>query len=222
MKLYQVEISNVCNLTCVYCPHPQQKRKKGYMTSETFRKVVAVAKRCGQNLLYLHNFGEPLLHPQLAMFLRYASEQGVECSFFTNGLLASPQVLQQLYNSGLRRISISDHVAGSGQVVWQTIQQNGLSIRIDEIYTPTVRHNWAGQVDAIYCEHLCHAIQEPCIFAREDAFVILWNGDVAACCIDCEGVSVRCTVDDLLRQDYCFHAHRLCAHCDLMRGYEAL
>ncbi len=69
MKVYQIEISNHCNLSCNYCPHPNQKRDKGYMSMETFKISIKLLKKCGQKIAYLHNFGEPLLHPKIFDFI---------------------------------------------------------------------------------------------------------------------------------------------------------
>lgn len=41
----QIEASNLCSLTCVYCPHPTHVRPKGNMTMETFTKCVEIVKR---------------------------------------------------------------------------------------------------------------------------------------------------------------------------------
>lgn len=222
MKIYQVELSNYCNLSCKYCPHPNQKRSKGFMDLQTFKKVVTLAKKCGQSLLYLHNFGEVALHPHLTEFIMYAKEQGLECSFFTNGVLFTKDMLKSLYNAGLRKISVSNHIGNADVMVKSLIENVGLPIVIDEVYDVGVRHNWAGQIPETECEHICQRSDEPCIFERENAFVILWNGDVASCCIDCEGVSKYYTVDDLLTGNYEFIRCHLCDSCDLMRGDEVL
>lgn len=222
MKIYQVELSNFCNLSCKYCPHPFQKRTKGYMTFDTFKKVVSLTQKCNQSLLYLHNFGEVLLYPDLAEFISYARENGIECSFYTNGLLFTEELLKKLYSAGLRRVSISNHVADTDIKVNELIQKSGVPIFIEEVYDVKERHNWAGQIPDSECDHICHASENQCIFQRQNAFVILWNGDVSSCCIDCEGVSCRFTVDDLLVKDYVFIKSKLCNSCDLMRGEEEL
>jgi len=222
MKIYQIELSNYCNLSCNYCPHPKQKRQKGFMDLATFKKVVELAKKCGQSLLYLHNFGEVVLHPDLAEFVRYAKDEGMECSFFTNGVLLTEELLKSLYCAGLKRISISNHVSNADVLVRELIEKANLPISIDEVYDVGKRHNWAGQIPKTECDYVCQSSNKPCIFERENAFVVLWNGDISSCCIDCEGVSVHYTVDNLLIYDYEFRRSQLCNSCDLMRGDEAL
>lgn len=222
MKIYQVELANYCNLSCEYCPNPKQRRKKGYMSIDTFMDVVSVAKLCEQSLIYLHNFGEPLMHPHIAEFISYASNEGIECSFFTNGLLLSEEVIKSLYEAGLKRISISNHVKNTHLAVIENIEKSTVPLVIDEVYTPTIIHNWVGQVEYKGCNHVCTKSENPCIFQRKDAFVVLWNGDIASCCLDCEGISVKHTIKDLLHSPYSFSGSRLCDCCDLMRGEENL
>lgn len=222
MKIYQVEISNYCNLKCTYCPHSIQTRKKGFMTLETFNKVLMLAKKCQQKMIYLHNFGEPLLHPKLELFIQTAKEKEIECSFYTNGVMLDSKRIDSLYTAGLRRISISNHIRGASEKALEEIRKSNSNLCIEEIYEPTFIHNWCGQIRYDGCTHICVADSSPCIFEKQNAFVVLWNGDIASCCLDCNGISSSLTIDDLLQEDYIFKKCKLCLNCDLMRGEEQL
>ena len=222
MKIYQVEISNYCNLKCEYCPHPLQKREKGVMSFDIFKKVVTLAGRCNQTLIFLHNFGEPLLHPDLYKFIEYAASQGLDCSFYTNGLLLNSEKIRELYSVGLTHFSISNHKPGTDLYVKSEVLKANVPIIIDEVYNPIFKHNWAGQVSSEKCNYICKSNNVPCIFERENAFVVLWNGDIATCCLDSNGKSIRMNIDHLLYEDYTFKKYSLCSSCDLMRGSEEL
>ena len=68
-----VEITNVCNLHCDFCPGTA--RPAGFMTVADFA-AAAAALRPYTDYLYLHVMGEPLLHPHLEDVLKTADEQG--------------------------------------------------------------------------------------------------------------------------------------------------
>ena len=68
-----LEITNVCNLDCVFCP--KTDRAKHTLTLEEFDVLTSRLK--GEvRFLYFHLMGEPFLHPQLPQFVRMAREKG--------------------------------------------------------------------------------------------------------------------------------------------------
>lgn len=225
LKIYQIEISNECNLTCSYCPHPAQLRPKGLMTWDTFEKAVALLKRCGQRVAYLHNFGEPLLHPELIRFVRHCTENEVSASFFTNAVLITDAVLGDLADAGLRSLAISEHTKGELDRVRQLIEEGRYPISISDTFRPVRRtlHTWAGQTSVGQAAGVSVGA-DACIFERRQAAVVLWDGRVNVCCIDVEGRGVQGTVDDYLSDpdSYRFRPIDLCAGCTLMRGDEEL
>lgn len=228
MRIYQIEVSNLCNLTCSYCPHPLQQRRAGLMTADTFAKALELLVRCGQRNAYLHNFGEPLLHPELPKLVRLCTERGVAASFYTNGVLLNTANLRDLSDAGLRELCVSEHTSGETERVRALIDDNRLPIELSETFRPVKGdlHTWAGQADTRAARHgFVHSRSDmPCIFERHDAAVILWDGRVNVCCIDDEARGVAGTVDDYLDSPdrYRFQPISLCASCMLMRGEEDL
>ena len=67
-KVY-VEISNLCNLSCAFCPGT--KRQKRAMTEDEFTALLPKL-RPYTDYLYFHLMGEPLCHPKLGVFLQAA------------------------------------------------------------------------------------------------------------------------------------------------------
>src|ERR1700723_2495654 len=61
-KVY-VEISNICNLQCGFCP--EVEREKDVMGPELFRRVVADVAPLAEQVCF-HLMGEPLTHPRFA------------------------------------------------------------------------------------------------------------------------------------------------------------
>lgn len=104
-KIY-VEISNLCNLSCAFCPGT--KRKPGRMTPEDFAKLLPKL-RPYTDFLYFHIMGEPLCHPHLKEFLAMAGEQGFRVILTTNGTLLSRQQEMLLSAPALHKVNISLH-----------------------------------------------------------------------------------------------------------------
>lgn len=104
-KIY-VEISNVCNLRCSFCPGTQRKRQ--IMTEAEFASLLPKL-RPWTDFLYFHIMGEPLLHPQLAEFLSLAGQFGFKVILTTNGTLLAKQQETLLQASALHKVNISLH-----------------------------------------------------------------------------------------------------------------
>ena len=73
LKKAYLEITNVCNLSCAFCPGT--RREKGFLTPEGFGLLTGKL-RPHTEYLYLHLMGEPLLHPQLGEILARAEALG--------------------------------------------------------------------------------------------------------------------------------------------------
>ena len=82
-KVY-VEISNVCNLKCSFCPGTTRNPKQ--MDVEEFKIVLAKIKDY-TDYIYFHLLGEPLFHPDLDKFLTIAEDMQFKVIITTNGTL---------------------------------------------------------------------------------------------------------------------------------------
>ena len=104
-KIY-LEISNVCNLSCAFCPGT--RRSKHIMTEAEFSALMPKLRPYA-DYLYFHLMGEPLLHPHLARFLEIAGEFGFKVILTTNGTLLNKQQDILLNAPALHKINISLH-----------------------------------------------------------------------------------------------------------------
>ncbi len=104
-KVY-IEITNVCNLRCNFCPIT--KRTPKFMSLEDFSSVLNKVKDF-TDYIYLHLKGEPLFHPDLGLFLDLAYEYGLKVNLTTNGTLISKNKDLLLNKPSLRQINISLH-----------------------------------------------------------------------------------------------------------------
>ncbi len=82
-KIY-VEITNICNLSCHFCP--KSKREQKYMSLSSFEIILKEIKPF-TDYIYLHVKGEPLLHPHIGEFLDLAHSRGFKVNITTNGSL---------------------------------------------------------------------------------------------------------------------------------------
>lgn len=90
-----LEITNICNLDCVFCP--KTERKKQQLSLEDFQRLTD--RLAGQiKFLYFHLMGEPFLHPLLPQFIQIAREKGFIPVLTTNGTLLAkrPELLDAL------------------------------------------------------------------------------------------------------------------------------
>lgn len=104
-KLY-LEITNVCNLKCDFCP--ETKRRPEYMTIERFVNFLDQIKPF-TDYLYFHVKGEPLLHPNIDKFLDISQEKGFYVNITTNGTLLKANKDKLINKTSLRQINISLH-----------------------------------------------------------------------------------------------------------------
>ena len=108
-KRIYVEIGNICNLRCSFCP--PVRRAKRQMSVEEFEIICRKIKPHTDYIL-LHVMGEPLLHPKLDALLSIAGKYGFRVGITTNGTLLDrcSQVLLD-HSDVIHRISISLHSA---------------------------------------------------------------------------------------------------------------
>lgn len=104
-KRVYVEIGNVCNMSCVFCPKTSRQPKQ--MSVDEFKVVLSKIKDYTSHI-YLHIMGEPLIHPNLAELLDEAYGSGLKVNITTNGTLLS-QNKAILQHKSIRKISISIH-----------------------------------------------------------------------------------------------------------------
>ena len=104
-KVY-LEISNLCNLRCAFCPGTN--RDSHIMTEEEFSALLPKL-RPWTDFLYFHLMGEPLCHPHLEKFLTLAGEAGFKVILTTNGTLL-PRLKDMLLGApALHKVNISLH-----------------------------------------------------------------------------------------------------------------
>lgn len=106
LKKAYLEITNVCNLNCSFCPGT--RRPAGFISIGEFRRF-GEKLRPHTKYLYLHLMGEPLLHPHLEELLAISEELGFRVMITTNGTLLEEQGELLCASPAVEKVSISLH-----------------------------------------------------------------------------------------------------------------
>jgi radical SAM protein with 4Fe4S-binding SPASM domain len=99
-----VEISNICNLKCPFCP--EVARTKGRMNLELFEKIVAQVAPLADELCP-HLLGEPLGHPSLNEIFEICARAKLPINLTTNGTLLDDRRESLLLHPALRQVNFS-------------------------------------------------------------------------------------------------------------------
>ena len=100
-----IEITNICNMNCSFCHG--HSRIKGFMPYDLFQKVLNELEG-KTRYIYYHLMGEPLLHPELPLFLKTAKEKGFRSMITTNGTLIL-KCGDVLLENGVHKVNLSIH-----------------------------------------------------------------------------------------------------------------
>ena len=104
-KVY-IEITNVCNLSCNFCP--KTKRKYKFMNKEEFTYILEQVKPFTDHI-YFHLMGEPLLNENIEYFLKESRDKGLHVNLTTNGTLLNKVGDKIINSNAVRQVNISLH-----------------------------------------------------------------------------------------------------------------
>ena len=111
-KIY-LEITNVCNLRCSFCPGTLRAPKS--LNQDEF-SLLTDKLRPYSDHLYFHLMGEPLCHSQLESFFEIAHRKGFKVIITTNGTLLEKRKETLISADGLHKINISLHAFEANDV----------------------------------------------------------------------------------------------------------
>lgn len=142
MKKYKkvyIEITNICNLNCNFCP--STKRQVKYMSQQEFLHVISQV-RPFTDYIYFHLMGEPLLNPELECFFEICKNTGLQVNITTNGTLLRKYAGILLNASALRKVSISLH----------SFEANDTQLDMQEYLADTIHFAKEASKKGIICE----------------------------------------------------------------------
>lgn len=89
-----IEPTDMCNLSCTYCPRRSMKDELGFMDYGLYTKLIDEINSYHDRELVLFHRGESLLHPQFLDMVRYAKGRVGKILLATNGTLLTPEISQ--------------------------------------------------------------------------------------------------------------------------------
>lgn len=102
-KIY-LEISNICNLQCSFCPVVE--RDKDSMGENSLRKYLEKIKNHTERVCF-HLMGEPLGHKEFPQFVNIARAMGVSLEITTNGTLLNSLNQEALLSPAVVQVNFS-------------------------------------------------------------------------------------------------------------------
>lgn len=200
----RIEISNLCNYTCSFCPWLTQTRKKEYMKFENFKIILDKIKGRYEHITF-SGMGEPMIHPEFMSFVAAAKIKGFKVLIITNGSKLTKETFLLLQQMKVETIRISWYEMEEQRKVLNEILPLRTTTKINLHFTPedpgklsTVKfiddfkdradiievwtpHNWASKDKFNY-----RKVQEnksSCGRIKENPIQIQVDGTVVMCCL---------------------------------------
>ncbi|HKN18879.1 MAG TPA: radical SAM protein, partial [Dissulfurispiraceae bacterium] len=108
LKRVHIELTNICDFNCVFCPKSAMKRPYGYMQTGLAKEIITELK--ARNIcekITFHVMGEPTLHKDFFEILDHAKRQKMNVGLTTNGGGLGGEAGKRLLYYGLHQIDIS-------------------------------------------------------------------------------------------------------------------
>jgi len=108
-----LEISSLCNLSCVHCPpqsvdFKESHRQKGHMEVDLFDRIVDEIDQKGERHIALHKDGEPLLHPRILNILeRIKKNQNHTVYLTTNAHRLTTDIAKSILENKISEVNFS-------------------------------------------------------------------------------------------------------------------
>jgi len=129
-SMVSLELTNICNCSCIYCPISMDIRKKGTMSSEIFDKLLQYLREFKINRVHVRGWGEPTLHPKFPEYMKQLSNVVKLVDIVTNGQWKHPDIIHSLLSAPVHRIDIS--VDLGGKAIYEEVRHGASFDRLIE------------------------------------------------------------------------------------------
>lgn len=112
-RVQQIELTNKCPMKCPMCPRTDSMtRDEGLMPFATFKKIVDemaidIGSANQDGIVFLHHFGESLMHPDFARFMNYGASKGMRFGLSANPIMLKDSVADKLLSAKLDTLIVS-------------------------------------------------------------------------------------------------------------------
>jgi hypothetical protein len=217
-EIHEFELTSICNLACVYCPHPTMTREKAHASFEvveqTLRHVKHYCDQGTQGEVSLTGIGEAILHPQfddiVSAFRMVIGPRKLVLS--TNGVGIEDHHIESLLRNQVL-VFVSLHRPEVAAPAALRMRQAGIRVEENHKFVDSAL-NWAGQV-----KWHVSAQRKRCDYLGLGWGVVRQDGSVNACCMDAGSLDPIGHVRDepgTLRT----RTISLCQACHLVPPYE--
>lgn len=108
LQRVHVELTNVCEFNCTFCPKSEMTRPRGYMEKGLAKRIITeIARRRMCEKITFHVMGEPTLHPDFFEILDHAVGCGVNVGLTTNGAGLGGETGRRLEKYDLYQVDVS-------------------------------------------------------------------------------------------------------------------
>jgi len=123
MTVNSVELTNNCQLNCVFCP-PRNIRTKGYLELNLLEKILSEnIEAFNEITCHLAMHGEPTLHPQLYDVIKLFKDYSVIINMPTNCNSLTKEKIKAIFEGGLDQIELC--IDAHTQETYQKIRKGG-------------------------------------------------------------------------------------------------
>ncbi len=217
-----IEATNRCNFQCAVCPtHTMMTRKKGMMSEDVFRKILAEID--GLESVQFSHWGEPLLHSHIGSMIARAGDRQCKTLLTTNGGVLDESRQKELLDAGLTRITFSVDGVFDTYTRMRGYEYGKIKKTIANFKKLRDAHSYKTKIDVscvvadetkaeltILQEEfydLADRVQFVPIFTQAQrirkcrelwrgAPTVFWDGQVSPCCVDYNGVLIVGSIMD--------------------------
>ena len=108
LQRIHIELTNVCNFDCTFCPKQEMTRQYRYMDFSRACEIIdEIAEYNMAEKITFHVMGEPFMHPRFFDILDHAAKRGVKTGITTNGTRLNEEMAQRIEQATVSQVNIS-------------------------------------------------------------------------------------------------------------------